>query len=66
MSNSLCGTTLLNKEKFNSNIRIICDIDRVKKTVSKGTLKDYIINEESALFNIEKQCIKLDFPCYIG
>ena len=55
MNNSLCGRTLLNKEKYNSNIKIISDVDKAKKAVSKETFKDYdVINEDSVLFNIEK------------
>ena len=35
--------------------------------MSDHRFKDYeIINENSSLINIEKQCIKLDSPCYIG
>ena len=69
LGSSLCGRTLLNKKKYNSNIKIVSDIDKTKKTVSKQTFKDYeIINEqdESVLFNIEKQYVKLDAPLYIG
>ena len=67
MSNSLCGRTLLNKEKYNSNIKIISDINKAKRTVSNDTFKDYdIIDEHNVLFNIQEQCIKLDSPCYIG
>ena len=66
MGNSLCGRTLMNKEKFNSNIRIVTDTDKAKKAVSKDTFKDYdIIDEENFLFNIEKSYIKLDSPTYI-
>ena len=67
MSNSLCGRSLLNKETFSSNIRIITNIDKAIKVVSKDTFKDYdIINQNSGLFNIQKQSIKLGSPCYIG
>ena len=31
MSNSLFGRCLMNKEKFNSNIRIVSEIDKAKK-----------------------------------
>ena len=67
ISNSLCELTLSNKEQFTSNIRIIAYIDKAKNVVSKDTFKDYhIVNESSALFNIEKQYIKLDSPNNIG
>ena len=73
MNNSLFGRTLMNKEKFNSNIRIVSEIDKAKRIVSKDSFKDYDIitsdedcNNESVLFNIEKSYVKLDSPCYIG
>ena len=67
MSNSVYGRSLLNKEKYCGNIRTISDPEKAIKAVSKDTFKDYdIINIESGLFSIEKQCIKLDSPCYIG
>ena len=67
INNSLCGPIYINKEKYNPNIRIISDIDEAKKVVSKDTFKDHdFINDESSLFNIEKQYIKLDSPCYTG
>ena len=67
MNNSLFGCTLMNKEKFNSNIRIISEVDKCKKTVSKDSFKDYdIIDEQNVLFNIEKSYIKLDSPSYMG
>ena len=73
MSNSLFGRCLMNKEKFNSNIRIVSEIDKAKKIVSKDSFKDYDIissddndDNESVLFNIEKSYVKLDSPSYIG
>ena len=67
MNNPLCGRCLLNKQKYNSNIKIISDVDNANKAVSKETFKDYnIIHENCSLFNIEKNYIKLDIPSYIG
>ena len=70
MSNSLFGRTLLNKQKYNSNIRIVSEIDKAKRIVSKDSFKEYDIissdEDESVLFNIEKSYVKLDSPCYIG
>ena len=70
MNNSLFGRTLMNKEKYNSNIRIVSEIDKAKKIVSKDTFKDYDIvssdDDESVLFNIEKNYVKLDTPSYLG
>ena len=71
MNNSLFGRTLMNKEKFNSNIRIVSEIDKAKKIVSKDTFKDYDIidssdDNESVVFNIERSYVKLDSASYIG
>ena len=67
LNNSVFGRCLLNKERYSNNIKIISDYEKASKAVSNNRFKDYeIINEESALFNIEKQCIKLDSPNYIG
>ena len=67
LTNSTFGRCLLNKEKYSSKIKIISDHEKASKAVSNETFKDYqIINQESSLFNIEKQCIQLDSPCYIG
>ena len=67
LSNSVYGRSLLNKEKYSRNVRINSDPEKASRAVSKDTFKDYeIINEESGLFNIEKQFIILDSPCYIG
>ena len=64
---STFGRTLLNKQKYSSNIKIFNDREKVSKVVSNDRFKDYeIINESSCLINIEKQCIKLDTPAYIG
>ena len=66
INSSLCGRALLSKENFNIYFQIISDFVKAEKAVSKDTFKDYdMLNEESALFNIEKQYIKLDSPCYI-
>ena len=67
--NSTFGRTLLNKQKYSSNIKIFNDDDceKVSRAVSNDRFKDYeIINKSSCLINIEKQCIKLDTPAYIG
>ena len=70
MSNSLFGRCLMNKEKYNSNIRIVSEIDKAKWIVSKDSFKDYDIissdEDESVLFNIEKSYVKLNSPNYIG
>ena len=67
LTNSVFGRSLLNKEKYSSNIKIINDHEKASKIISNDRFKDYeIINENSTLINIEKQCIKLDSPCYIG
>ena len=67
VNNSLCGGALLNKEKFNSNIKIISDVDKAQKAASKDTFKAYdIIDTDNVLINIEKRFIRLDSPCYIG
>ena len=67
LNNSLVGRTLLNKEKYNSNIHVMDDYEKISKCVSKDNFKDYDIkNEKSCLIIIEKQCIKLYSPCYIG
>ena len=75
MNNSLFGRCLLNKEKYNSNIRIVSEIDKAKKIVSKESFKDYDIisssdedsdNIDTVLFNIEKNHVKLDSANYIG
>ena len=69
MINSIFGRSLMNKMKYSSNIKIFDDSDyeKVSTIVSNDRFKDYeIINENSALINIEKQCIKLDSPAYIG
>ena len=41
LNNGLCGRTMLNKENFNSNIRVISDLDKTQKYASKDTFKDY-------------------------
>ena len=67
--NSLFGPTLLNKEKYSSNIKLYNDEDyeKVLKIVSNDRFKEYeSIDENNALINVEKQCIKLDTPAYIG
>ena len=69
MINSCFGRTLLNKMKYSSNIKMFNDDDyeKVLKIISSDRFKDYeIIDENNALLNIEKQCIKLDSPSYIG
>ena len=69
MINSCFGRTLLNKMKYSSNIKIFNndDYEKVLKIVSSDRFKDYeTIDENNALINIEKQCIKLDSPAYIG
>ena len=66
---SLFGRSLLNKEKYSSNIKIYNDNDykKVLKIISNDRFKDYeAIDENNALINVEKQCIKLDSPAYIG
>ena len=69
MINSLFGRTLLNKKKYCSNLKIFNDKDyeKVLKIISSDRFKDYeTIDENNAIVNIEKQCIKLDSPSYIG
>ena len=69
MINSCFGRTLLNKMKYSSNIKIFNDDDyeKVIKIVSSDKFKDYeTLDEHNALINIEKNCIKLDSPSYIG
>ena len=69
MINSVFGRSLLNKMKYNSNIKVFnnSDYEKVLKIVSDDRFKDYeLIDENSALINIEKQCIRLDSPAYIG
>ena len=69
MINSVFGRSLLNKLKYSSNIKIFdeSDYEKVSNAVSNDRFKDYeIINKTTSLLNIEKQCIKLDTPSYIG
>ena len=69
MINSSFGRTLLNKKKYCSNLKIFNDqdYDKVLKIISNDRFKDYeAIDENNAIINIEKQCIKLDSPSYIG
>ena len=65
----------MNKEKYNSNIRIVSEINKAKRIVSKDSFKDYDIisssdedsdNPDTVLFNIEKNHVKLDSANYIG
>ena len=69
MTNYVFGRSLLNKMKYSSNIKLFDDSDyeKVSRAVSNDRFKDYeIINENSCLINIQKQCILLDTPSYIG
>ena len=69
MINSVFGHSLLNKMKYSSNIKMFdnSDYEKVSRVVSNDRFKDYeIINQTSALINIEKQCIKLDSAAYVG
>ena len=69
MINSLFGRSLLNKIKYSCNLKIYNnqDYEKVLKIVSSDRFKDYeTIDENNAIVNIQKQCIKLDSPSYIG
>ena len=41
MYNSICGRTLFNKERSNSNVRKISYVDRAPKAASRDTFRDY-------------------------
>ena len=64
--NSVFGRSLLNKEKYISNIKIFSDHEKASKAVSNDRFRDYeIINEDSSLFNININYKKFKYYEYI-